>query len=285
MKTTILVSISIIAMLITLVLIILVPEKILKFKNHSSDSVLLLLPDLSADDKLVQLWRALTAKEGVHLAVLTDNEFLLPINQKHSDFKGIIIPDTLHNRMSRPLAENIKSYVSSGGNLMLIYDAGTADLLGRPYKKGSLFSGMLHFYYGSVAKSGDGGIKMAPVGQSKMALNQLGIPPEKCTVDEDSTITIPNDPFCAISSYGYEPLTYQHFITKPIKKDIPLLLTTLDHQFIAGIRPLGKGKILFVNLPLTYLSLSTDDMLMQVFFRYFANHILGMPSSPASSNV
>ena len=281
MKKTILISMSFIVMFVTLALLIYVPEMVLKFKNPSSDTVLLLVPDLNSDPKLIRSWKNTAAKEGVHLDILTDNEFLLPINQKHINFKGIILADTLHARMSRLLADNLKSYVSSGGQLMLIYDAGTASLRGHPYKKGSLFSEMLHFYYGAVPKADDGGIESSPVGQSKMVLYQLGVPPEKCIVDEESNITIPNDPFCALSSSGYGPLTYQHFITKPIKKDIPLILTTTDHQFIAGVRPFGQGQILFVNLPLTYLSLSTDDMPMYVFFRHFAIDILGLSSLSA----
>lgn len=278
MKKVVLVSVSMIAMLVTFTLTVVVPETITKFNQPSIDALLLLVPDLNTEPALIQAWKNMAAVEGIHLDIQTDNEFLLPIHQQHINYQGIIIPDTIHNRMSRVLAKQLKSYVQHGGQLLLVYDAGTQSPLGRAYKDGSLFSDMLHFNYGVLGKPHESGIVVDPVGQSNAILRQIGIPPGKCMVDEDSKTLVPNEPFCAISSYVYGPLGYQHFKTKPIKNDISLLLTTLDHQYIAGVRPFGRGQVLFVNLPLTYLYLNTDAMPMQVFLHYFAFDILKLPS-------
>ena len=278
MKKAILVFVSLIAMLSTLTMLNWIPDVVAKFKNHSMDSLLLLVPDLRSDALLIEAWKNTALEEGLHLVVQTDNEFLLPINQEHINYKGIILPDTVHARMSKTLAENLRSYVKAGGQLMLVFDAGTQNIQGHPYHQGSLFSPMLHFQYGALTEQGELSIAEDPVGQTKTRLYDLGVPPGKCIVSENSKVSIPNDYFCAISSYGYGQLAYQHFITKPIKNNIPLLLTTTDHQFIAGERPYGNGHVLFINLPLTSLWRSTDSMLLHTFLHYFAIDMIGLPS-------
>ena len=270
MKKTILVGVSVIAMLVTLTFLVFIPDKVVKSNIHSLDTLLLLTPVLTKDKVLVQAWQNIAAEEGIHLEVQTVTEFLLPLHQKNIYYQGIILPDTLHARMSRTLALALKTYVKNGGQLLLVYDAGTQSPNGRVYKEGSLFKDALHFEYGVRSL----GFERGAVGNSKGILNDMGIPPGKCIVDTDNSITIPNDVFCGISTYGYGRLVYSHFVTKPIKEDIPLLLTTPDHQFIAGVRPYGLGRILFVNLPLTYLWFNTDSMLLHAFLRYFAKTML-----------
>ena len=275
MKKIILLSISIIAMLITLTMLAIVPAIVTQSKSHTDDSLLLLIPDENVNSLMTEGWKNIAAEEGLHLDIQTDTEFLLPYNQQHVHrHPGIILPDSIHEKMSLSLAESLKDYVKNGGQLMLIYDAGTRNLQGKPYKKGALFSDMLHLQYGA----GKGGIENAPVGQNKRAMDELGIPPGKCIIDEESNISIPDDLFCAISSYGYGALTYPHFVTKPVKQNIPLLLTTLDHQFIAGSLPFGQGQVLFINLPLTHLWWNTDAMPMHLFLHYFAIDMLGLPA-------
>lgn len=282
MKKTILVGVSLIAMLVTLTFLVFIPDKIVKSNIHSLDNLLLLIPALPKDKVFVQAWQNIAAEEGLHLEVQTVTEFLLPLHQKNIYYQGIILPDSLHARMTRTLAHTLKTYVKNGGQLFLVYDAGTRSPKGRVYKEGSLFKDALHFEYGVNSLGFERGV----VGNSKGILDDIGIPPGKCIVDTDSRVTIPNDVFCGISTYGYGTLAYSHFITKPIKEDIPLLLTTPDHQFIAGVRPYGFGRILFVNLPLTYLWFKTDSMLLHTFLHYFAKTMLDLPSlSPVPNGI
>ncbi len=264
-----------VTMLITLTCLFFIPK--MSLKHHEKNTVLLLLPDLNSDPILIQIWKDAAQKEGIQLEVMTDNEFRLPINQQHLYYKGIILSDSIHARMSRSLADNLKSYVNTGGHVMLVYDAGTQNLQGQPYQKGSLFSSILHVDYGTLVMSGEQtNIMTSTVGQSDVVLKQLGVLPENFTLTAPDTHLYigSHELFYALSSSEYGPLMYQHFLTKPINTNIPLILTTPDHQFIAGIKSFGKGDILFVNLPLTFLSLGKDTMLMHIFLRHFATHIL-----------
>jgi len=261
-------------------------------QKRSPDTLLLLKSDNAIDENLLKGWENIAHEDGLHLDIKSDNDYLYSKELRPLDYKGIILPDIIHSRASHVLVKRLKSYVESGGYLMLVYDAGTQDFDGNPFKEGSLFSEMLNLKYGIALKDDSGtenstveqqeaapGSESSSVGQQKDVLLELGIPPGKCMPEEDATNiqagTI--NPFCAISTYGYGILKYQHFTTQPMKEDVPLLLTTADHQFIAGVVDVGKGKILFVNLPLTNLWADTDSMLAHVFLKYFAVDMLKLP--------
>ncbi len=260
-------------------------------QKRSSDTLLLLKSDNAIDENLLKGWENIALEDGLHLDIKSDNDYLYSKELRPLDYKGIILPDIIHSRVSHVLVEKLKSYVESGGYLMLVYDAGTQDFNANPFKEGSLFSEMLNLKYGIDVKDNEEtenstteqqdqfpGTESTGVGQQKHILLELGIPPGKCMSEKDA-INIPagTNPFCGISTYGYGILKYPHFITQPMKEDVPLLLTTVDRQFIAGVVNVGKGKILFVNLPLTNLWAETDSMLAHVFLKYFAVNMLKLP--------
>ncbi len=261
-------------------------------QKRAPDTLLLLKSDNAVDENLLKGWQNIASEGGLHLEIKSDNEYLYSKELKPLDYKGIILPDIIHSRASHVLVKKLKSYVESGGYLMLVYDAGTQDFNATPFKEGSLFSDMLNIRYGATSEDDTDaknntteqdtqtpGTQNSGVGHEKDVLLELGIPPGKCISETDS-------PFCAISTYGYGILKYQHFTTQPMQKNMPLLLTTADHQFIAGIVNVGKGKILFVNLPLTYLWAGTDSMFAHVFLKYFAANMLKLPYlSPVPNGV
>ena len=84
------------------------------------------------------------------------------------------------------------------------------------------------------------------------------------------------DPIEAISGYIYGALTYPSFVTRGMYAG-EQLLSAPQFGLAAGINAHGAGKILFVNMPLTYLKASTDGMLLQGFLHYFSDNMLAMP--------
>ncbi len=267
-------------------------------QERSLDTILLLRPDLTMKPELLTGWKNIAAEEGLHLDVQFDSDYQYTKNPFPTHYKGIILADIIHSRVSPGLAKKLRDYVESGGHLMLVYDVGTQDVNGNYYKKGSLFSDMLNLDYASNYDEYDTGTEFSPVGHSKEILESLGIPPGKYMLPEftlnnsspanqqqenaepnqQKTNTEPLSIFNAISTYGYGIINYQHFTTQKIEQNFPLLLTTEDRQFIAGTVNFGKGKILFVNLPLTQLWLGTDSMPLHIFLRYFAVDILHLPA-------
>jgi hypothetical protein len=256
-------------------------------QKRSPDTLLLLKPDSAVNEDFISAWKNIASEEGLHLEVKSDNEYLYSKELRPVDYKGIILPDIIHSQISHALVKRLKSYVESGGHLMLVYDAGTQDFNGNFFKEGSLFSEMLNLRY-AIALKDKAGTKRSAIGQQTNLLLKLGIPPGKCMVEEGSINAQAGTihPFCAISTYGYGILKYQHFTTQPMKEDVPLLLTTEDRQFIAGEINVGKGKILFINLSLTNLLANTDSMLAHVFLKYFAVDMLKLPYlSPVPNGV
>ena len=84
------------------------------------------------------------------------------------------------------------------------------------------------------------------------------------------------DPLEAISGYIYGALTYPSYVTRGTYAGNQLL-NAPQFGVAAGVNGYGAGKVLFVNLPLTFLKASTDGMLMQSFLHYFSANMLSQP--------
>lgn len=261
----IILAVLLVSLLISLGYFFLQPEE------EARDNLLLLLPEQNSSSLVAKAWRNIAAEEGLHLSVMSNNQFIYSKQLNFSNkYKGIIVPDIVQRQMSEILAKHLKDYVANGGALFLIFDAGTLDTKGNPLTKGSLFKDVLGFDYAKNEALDRG---LGTIGHDKKVLQSLNIPPGKCTSVDNS-----GSDFCAISSYNYGGLTYPYFLTPPIENTDSLLMTTPDHQFIAGVVPLQKGKILYVNLPLTELWKGTDAMLIHSFLRYFAVDLLHLPT-------
>lgn len=86
----------------------------------------------------------------------------------------------------------------------------------------------------------------------------------------------PTDEIYGISGYVYGFLTYPSFVTRGDFAG-STLLSSPNFGLVAGVNAVGAGKVLFVNMPLTYLKGQTDGMLMHGLVRYFATDMLKMP--------
>jgi hypothetical protein len=81
----------------------------------------------------------------------------------------------------------------------------------------------------------------------------------------------------AISGYGYGPIDYFSFVTQG---NFPgqVYLSSPDHGLVAGVRPTGSGKVMFVNMPLGYFkAIGTDSAPLHGFMNLFATEQVGLP--------
>ena len=96
-----------------------------------------------------------------------------------------------------------------------------------------------------------------------------------------STVGTPRKPASAdrletYSGYLLGALKYSSFVTKGAFKG-QVLATSPVGGLVAGLHQVGKGQVLFVNLPLTYLKVARSDALpMHGFLHYFAHTTLAM---------
>lgn len=88
--------------------------------------------------------------------------------------------------------------------------------------------------------------------------------------------TVPTDEVQAVTGYVYGFLDYPSYVTRGAYNG-ETILTSPDFGLVAGLNTYGNGKVLFVNLPLSYLKGQTDGMLMHGFLRHFGADLLKMP--------
>ena len=78
------------------------------------------------------------------------------------------------------------------------------------------------------------------------------------------------------SGYLLGNLIYPSFVTQGSFNGV-VLATSAEAGLVAGLNKVGRGQVLFVNLPLTDLKVArTDGLPMHGFLRYFAHNVLQM---------
>jgi len=92
--------------------------------NGNVNTLLLLLPDgQSASDPNVTVWMNAAAEEGLHMTTVTDSQFM-QMGTAALTYAGLIMPDQVHIRATDNLIVAVRNFVTQGGTLMLVYDAG-----------------------------------------------------------------------------------------------------------------------------------------------------------------
>lgn len=91
-----------------------------------------------------------------------------------------------------------------------------------------------------------------------------------------ATATLPADVLESFSGYLLGNLTYSSFVTQGSLNGTTLAASA-EAGLVAGLHKVGRGQVMFVNLPLTYLKVArTDGLPMHGFLRYFAHNVLHM---------
>lgn len=252
-----------------------------------NQTLILLLPDgQPTNDVKVTLWLDAAKEEGLSVDIMYDNEFIGAV-AKGVKLSGLILPDQIHLRASYTLIKAINDYVSLGGNVMLTYDFGMQTDDGS-YLLKSIFSPMVGVDYGGV----DSKIGFGPIVGMDNTMWQLQVPPG-LTMDYKGRFSIfPSKPQWnssgkpsriepsslpqAISGYLQGIISHYSYITDTEYSGTALLVSP-QHGLAAGINNHGKGKVLFVNIPLGGLAELTDSMLLRGFMHYFGVEMLQLP--------
>ena len=252
----------------------------------SADTIFLLLPDSVNDrDIQVQVWLDAAEEEGFHLQVVRDSALLDPMFQMKA--AGLIVPDQIHREANDALVGALHSYVEKGGDLMLVYDACTWDLRDRYSTRSSRLSDLAGVDYALYDRFGTNSIVSGNVWGSTKAMEDLGIPPGAYAALKERRQSSPLkrvamhigshsvDDRQVLVGYLYGELEYPSFQTAGEYQGKTLLQTS--NGLVAGEKEHGAGRVLFVNLPLGYLTTRTDGMLLHSFLHYFAEDMLHMP--------
>lgn len=253
-----------------------------------NQTLALLLPDgQSKNDVKVTAWLDAAKEEGLSVNTMYDKEFIKAV-AKGVKLSGVILPDQVHLRASNALITAINKYVSKGGNVLLTYDFGLHSDKGF-YAAKSRFSSMVGVDYAAGVPPPTG---FGPIVGMANTMWQLQIPPGR-TIDYKETLPI--KPFesqwtqsdnpvriapslvpQAISAYSFGIISYYSYITTTDYSGTALLVSP-QYGLAAGITNCGKGKILFVNIPLGYFAGISEGMLLRGFLHYFGVEMLQLP--------
>ena len=111
-----------------------------------------------------------------------------------------------------------------------------------------------------------------------------------CSAASHSTLnaiaTASPDVLDSYSGYLLGNLIYSSFVTQGSFNGTTLA-SSAEAGLVAGLHKVGRGQVMFVNLPLTYLKVArTDGLLMHGFLRYFAHNVLHMAQlSPVPDGI
>lgn len=241
----------------------------------------LLLPDgWPQDDVQVQAWRDAADETGFPLQLLTASE-LLRTPSRHRD-AALIVPDAVHRRMNDALLSHLEQRVRDGTVLMLVHDAGVADMDGRYHPEQSRLSALAGVRYALYGTLGPAMLREQEALVDAAALPLLQLPPGKVLRQGATTPLTSRQPApaaseaLAVAGYQYGRLRYPVFTTAG-SYDGQRLMHSENGSLLAGRHALGSGQVLFVNLPLTYLKLRTDGLFLHSFLRYFAQDMARLP--------
>ena len=241
----------------------------------------LLLPDgWPQDDVQVQAWRLAADETGFPLQLLSASE-LLRTPARHRD-AALIVPDAVHRRMNDALLSHLEQRVRDGALLMLVHDAGVADMDGHYHPEQSRLSVLAGVRYALYGTLGAAMLREQEAWIDAAALPSLQLPPGKVLRQGGDTPLTSHQPApgpaeeLAVAGYQYGRLRYTSFTTAG-RFDGQRLMHADNGSLLAGLHGLGRGQVLFVNLPLTYLKLRTDGLFLHSFLRYFAQDVARLP--------
>ena len=136
----------------------------------------------------------------------------------------------------------------------------------------------------TVADSTAGSSQNSNAPGNFLSLNNAQLPRE-AVASSPAEAPQASDALESYSGYLLGNLVYSSFVTQGSFAGTTLA-TSAEAGLVAGLHKVGRGQVLFVNLPLTYLKVArTDGLLMHGFLRYFAHNVFQMAHLSAVPNA
>ena len=241
----------------------------------------LLVPDGLADDDVhVLAWRDAAAELGFAMEVVPASQLVR--SSRVARDAALILPDTIHRQMNNALVAHLQQRVQDGARLMLVHDAGVADMDAQYHPQQSRLSELAGVRYALYGQLKTAMLREQEAWVDVSALPLLRLPPGKLVREGgDHPLTSAQaqplaDEKLAVVGYHYGRLQYPVFETEGAFGG-QRLMHGEGRSVLAGLNRVGQGQVLFVNLPLTYLKLRTDGFFMHSFLRFFAQDMAHLP--------
>lgn len=235
-------------------------------------ALVLLVPDRAAlQQPAAQAWIDAANEEGLPIVTMTDDEFMR-YSGNRGDIPGVVLPDTVHKRASDLLVSLLHSYVTSGGKLLLAFDAGLLDAQTGTYAPGqSRLSRLVGVRYAMYSDLRDLTIASGAVYGTRGTEKELRLQPGKLDFKYSS-----HPHLGELTTYGYVRLSHNYFRTGTSYGG-HALMSSFEGDVVVGRNRFGKGDVLFANLPLGYLKTRTDGYMLHRLLSHFAIDMAALP--------
>ena len=264
--------------------------------SHSYGSIILIIPDdMDNTTPEVRIWTDAANERGVLLKPLQVSDWLRGVNYTSANgpAMSVIVPDTFHRQMSEAAVQTIYRVVEAGGNAMIVQDAGILDERGSYAHGPSRFSRLVGVEYGNYEQYKEQLSHYDEILGAPATMELLGIPPGRylnaqeavrlSKVDSEEIAHLDKTFSTLVAGYTKDTQRFALLKTSPATPQETLLRST-EKDTAASIHNYGKGKAVFVNLPLTYLMQRTDGIFLHGFLSYFASQVIGMPQLQSTPN-
>lgn len=232
--------------------------------------VLLVPDDLDRNDAVLGNWIEALREEGYAHSVMSASEVIRASKAGTLGARGLILPDTIHKRAGAALLDVLKTEVQGGAALLLVYDAAIATPNGSqapPHKLRALAG----LDYALHDEMGEKAATRGPILASSDAIRALRLPPGRLM----PVATLGDGRLYQATAYGYERADFPYLVTRQPSSGVPMLQS--ESGVLANLNSVGKGRVLFVNLPLGFLRQRTDGVWLHSFIRYFGDDLLASP--------
>jgi hypothetical protein len=259
----------------TLILFIIVGYFVRQAPFHNEEIKVLLLYSPSLMKKyggVLEAYKSVLEEEGIPYAIV-ETSFLLnsDINNIVKYSPAIILPDGVSQILPKDITNWLENYLQRGGSLVVVFDTGTKNWDGT-FLDECLFNKLTGVNYCRYNDLKENAYTTATVQfKNAKSIDFFQIPPGKI----DGTLFL--------SGYGYGRLKYPvaRVTTEENlnEKDIYAYAITAekDRYPLLVRRSYQTGNLLYVNLPLGYLKMHSDDLPLRTIMRAFLFTVVKIP--------
>ena len=232
-------------------------------------------PDGMTDaDPQLSVWLDALNEQGVRNTVVPVSSLISENiwgQRTQADYRVLILPDQVLRRADIRLTRVLQDFVDQGGQLLVCYDAMSRAGEGAHWGDGAPLSSLVGLDYGLFEALGGGAVAYGPVLGTDPVMTELQTPPGKAVPWPPSKTGQ-----LALTTYQYGFVMYPHLVTKGAYPGRVLLEST-DGSLVLGDRDVGRGRVVFANLPLGDLKGRTDGLLLHAVLRHVAE-VAGLPT-------
>nr|WP_295784659.1 hypothetical protein [Rhodoferax sp.] len=239
-------------------------------------------PDgMSRADAKLSVWLDALNEQGLRNAIVPVSSLVSESiwgRNAAADYRVLVLPDQILQRSDARLLRFLQTFVADGGQLLVCYDAMTRNEGAGTHTNGvAQLSGLVGVDYALFDTLGAGAFVSAPVLGSDADMTLLQVPPGKAVPWPTSASGL-----LALTTYQYGFVMYPHLATRGAYGGKRLLEST-DGSVILGERAVGRGRVVFANLPLGDLKGRTDGLLLHAVLSHMGK-IAGLPALSAAPN-